>query len=433
MMKLKPKQLLLDATALLTFFPFFKIIPITAEIQPIGAAIAIIYIFAFDLRSRKRRAMYSSGTPFLAVFFSYLATALYFYANGANLDLSFIIQSIAIFLAPLSVFFVMLGRMTSIPVGIFRFSLYSWFVVSFLQALAPGLLRATGIATLLSNSIARFASETVGVGRGIAAFSPEPSYAAHIILLMGGVLFLFFKKKIILQKEFTVMLIMILFMVVVNQSGTIGFFTAVFGLSYGIWELFKGGTRTLKILMTFMVIACGGVLASFIFPQILEARFFFVLSKLLDSLFSPESQGFSAVEFSDQFGSVRASAVQVGYESLSITNGWGLGLGGWGTYSVELAKKTKVAEVSQYLFSYGDTPIRPYAYASFVALDLGILGLGSLSYLFGKKLYDYISSVGNITSFSFACFWVFFIGVYYNQPTSLVAHWLFLNMMLEDK
>jgi hypothetical protein len=431
-MKLKPKQLLLDATALLTFFPFFKIIPIAAEIQPIGAMVAILYIFLFDIRSRKRRKIYAPAAPFLIVFLLYLIAALYFYASGAPLDLSFIIQSVAIFLAPLSMFLVMLGRITSISVNIFRVSIYSWFTISLFQAAAPGLLRATGISTLLSNMIARFASETVGEGRGVAAFSPEPSYAAHVILVMAGIAFLFYRRKILSQKESLAILLMTLFMVVVNQSGTIGFFVAVFGASYGVWELFKGGTKTLKMLMTLMVLTCGGILASFIFPQILEARFFFVLSKLADSLLGTNSKGFSAVEFSDQFGSVRAAAVQVGYESLTITKGWGLGLGGWGTYSVALAKITKVAEVSQYLFSYGDTPIRPYAYGSFVAFDLGISGLISLSYLFWDIIFKHISKFRSVSSFSFACFWVFFLGVYYNQPTSLVSHWLFLAIIIED-
>lgn len=431
-MKINPKKILLNLTALLTFFPFFKIIPIAAEIQPIGAMIAIIYILIFDIRSRKRRKLYSAAAPFLLVFSLYLVTSIYFYAQGKPLDLSFIIQSVAIFLAPLSMFLVMLGRISLISVNVFRFSIYSWFTISFLQAAAPGLLRATGISAILSNSIARFASETVGVGRGVAAFSPEPSYAAHIIILMAGIAFLFYRKKILSSRESLLVLVMSLFMVIVNQSGTIGFFVAVFGASYGAWELFKGGTKTLKMLMSLMVILCGGILATFFFPQILEARFFFVLSKLADNLFSSNSTGFSAVEFSDQFGSVRASAVQVGYESLSLTNGWGLGLGGWGSYSVELAKKTKVAEVSQYLFSYGDTPIRPYAYGSFVALDLGVLGLVSLSYMFGIMIVKYILKFKTISSFSFACFWVFFLGVYYNQPTSLVSHWLFLALILED-
>lgn len=249
---------------------------------------------------------------------------------------------------------------------------------------------------------------------------------------MGGILFLFYRKSIVSKKESLVMLVMTLFMVVVNQSGTIGFFMAVFGASYGFWELFKGGTKTLKILMTLMIATCGGILATFIFPQILEARFFFVLSKLVDSLFSTNSKSFNAAEFSDQFGSVRAAAVQVGYESLGVTKGWGLGLGGWGTYSVEVARKTPVAEVSQYLFVYGDTAIRPYAYASFVAFDLGIMGIVTLSYMFGQIIFKYWFRRKDISSFSFACFWIFFIGVYYNQPTSLVAHWLFVNLILED-
>lgn len=65
----KPKSFLLNLIALLTFFPFFKILPIVAEIQPIGATVALSYTIVFDLRSKKRRKIYQTAYLYLLVVF----------------------------------------------------------------------------------------------------------------------------------------------------------------------------------------------------------------------------------------------------------------------------------------------------------------------------------------------------------------------------
>ena len=139
---------------------------------------------------------------------------------------------------------------------------------------------------------------------------------------------------------------MSLFIVVVNQSATIGFFTVIFGIFYGLSELVRGWSKTLKASIEILTLMLGGGIVVLIFPKILEVRFLTILTDLVNSVFSSSGKSFNAIKFSDNYGSVRSSAVQVGYESLFITQGFGLGLGGWGSYSVEFAHKTKAAEMS---------------------------------------------------------------------------------------
>jgi hypothetical protein len=428
-MRLNLKRISLNLITFFTFFSFFKVLPIEAEIQPISAVLAIVYILVFDLTSKIRRKIYIPALPYIFVVFLYLIVSVVFISIGKPLQLTYILQSLAIFLAPLAVFLFFINRISSISINVLRVSVYSWTAISFFQALLPSVLSATGISRILESSIARFTPDTVGIGRGVAAFSPEPSYAAHSILLMVGLIFFFYQKNSLRKSEFILMLLCSLFMVVVNQSGTLGFFIAVFALAFGMSELLKAKRGAIKVLAILILSGFIFFVTTIFFPQILEIRFFYIISTFIDSIIS---RGIlNPIEFSDQFGSVRASAVQVGYESLPLTNGAGLGLGGWGSYSVDLAAETHVAKISSNLFIYGDTPIRPYAYASFVSLDLGILGLISLSFMFISFFFLQVKRLSSLSSFSFACLWIFFLGVYYNQPTSLVSHWLFLNIALE--
>jgi hypothetical protein len=426
---------LINLIYLLNFFPFFKIIPfIKAEIQPIAALFSIFYFFIFDLRDKRRiYRTYISAYPYIFVLLVYSCISLFFYSSFNELELGFILQSISIFLAPLTVFLVLIDRVNWISLNIFRFSIYSWFSISFLQAFASGLLSAIGISSLLSLVISRFSVQSVGFGRGVAGFSPEPSYAAHIILLMFTLAIFLYRKKRIKKSEWLIMMSMSLFMVVVNQSATLGFFVAVFAASYGLSEFLKGGQKTIYIFITSILLIFVSIVCISIFPQILEIRFLSVISNFVTAISGENGRVFDILEFSDAYGSVRSSAVQVGYESIFHTNGIGLGMGGWGSNSIEIAEQTKASETSQYLFIYGDTPIRPYAYASFVAMDMGLIGLISLTGMLLRMIFLRLKRVSQVSSFSIACLLLFFLGIYYNQPTSLPAHWLFLLIFLEDQ
>jgi hypothetical protein len=422
---------LINLIAFLTFFPFFKVIPnIDAEIQPIAAFFSIVYILLYDIN--KWRNIYNKTLPYILVLGIYFLFACFSFMKG-EIAAPYLSQSISVFLAPLAIFIVLLDRISLISISVFKFSIYSWFCISFCQIFASPLLNMTGISFILSNIIARFSAETVSAGRGIAAFAPEPSYSAHNILLMLAFSIFYYRRQEISKREFSVMIAMTIFMVVSNQSGTIGLFMSSFAVSYGIFEVVKGGKNSAIVLNIVMLLV--GILVIFIilFPAILEIRFFFIISEFISSITGQAGKSFNALEFSDTFGSARGSSVQVGYESIFYTNGLGLGMGGWGAKSVEMARKTKVAEISEYLFVYGDTPIKPYAYGSFVAMEMGIIGLISMSVMFFIIILERLKIERNISSFSFACLCLFIIGVYYNAPTSLPAHWVLLNLFFEDR
>lgn len=421
----------IDLIAFLTFFPFFKIIPgIDAEIQPIAAFFSMVYILFYDIN--KWRDIYNKTLVYFFVVGAYFLIACFLLMKG-EIGISYLAQSISVFLAPLVIFVVLLDRISTISISIFKFSIYSWFGISFCQIFASPLLNATGISFILSNIIARFSAETVSAGRGIAAFAPEPSYAAHNILLMLAFAIFYYRRQEIAKKEFMIMIAMIIFMVMSNQSGTIGLFMSSFALSYGIFEVAKGGKNSMTVMNISMLLLALTLVLIIMFPTILELRFILIISDFISSITGQAGKSFSALEFSDTYGSARGSSVQLGYESIFHTNGFGLGLGGWGTKSIEMARKTKVAELSEYLFVYGDTPIKPYAYGSFVAMEMGIIGLISMSLMFFSIIIERLTIQKSMSSFSFACLCLFVLGVYYNAPTSLPAHWVLLNLFFEDR
>jgi hypothetical protein len=420
----------------LNFFPFFKVIPfIEAEIQPIAGFISILYILVYDLLNNQRRKIYVMAYPYILTILAYLFAAFFFIFYGSRLELSYVVQSLSIFVAPLAVFLVLIDRINLISVGMFRWSFYSWFGLSFLQVTMPGVLNATGISFLLSTVTSRFLAEGAGAERGVGGFAPEPSYSAHIILLMFAIAIFLYRKERIKGHELSVMIFCSLFMVVANQSATVGSFFILFIVVYGFWEILQGGKGSVYFIIGFILFCLIGIGGMLFFPQaLLQIRFFSVFADILGITSPGKSASFDISEISDSYGSVRSLGVQLGYESLSHTMGLGLGLGGYGPYSMELAKKSKVGELSPLIFTYGDdAPIRPYSYGSFVSMDLGLIGLISLSMMFFWLIVMNLKKVKKISSYAFACFVLFVMGVYFNQPTSLPAHWLLLLLAFEDR
>lgn len=422
----------INAIILLNFFPFFRIIPIEAEIQPIASVISIIYLF-FD-SGRDRVKIYAKAIPFILVIFGYSVAAFVFNAMG-TLQVSYVIQSISIILAPLTVFLVLFDRMKYISIKMFKWSFYGWFTIQLLQLVVPSILNASGFTLLLSILIPRFESSAHGNGRGVAGFAPEPSYAAHIIILMFAIAILLFKFKKLSYKELIIMMWMSLFMVISNQSTTIGSFFAMFAGSYGIWEILQGGNNKSKFIVGIMLFLIIGVVGVTLFPQaLLQIRFFSVFFDFVNLLSSDKSAGFNATDFSESYGSVRSIGVQFGYETLFLSNGFGLGIGGYGPYSVALSKISNAGKVSPILFVYGDDiPIRPYAYAAFVAMEMGLAGLLSLTVMFIGLIEMSLKKIKKVSPYTFACFTLFVFGVYYNQPGSLPAHWILLLLAFEDR
>jgi hypothetical protein len=431
----KTKSFWINVIIFLNFFPFFKIIPvIEAEIQPIAGVVSIIYIFVYDLLDKQRQKLYAKAYPFIIIIIAYLLAAFFFIFSGSRLELSYIVQALSIFIAPLVVYLVLNERMNLISLKMFRWSLYSWFGLTFLQAAFPGLLNATGISLVLGAVTSRFSAEAGVNDRGVGGFAPEPSYSAHIILLMFAIAIFLYRKQRITRRESIVMICCSLFMVVANQSATVGSFFILFIVAYGFWEILQGGKGKIYFILGLIVFMAIGLVGIAFFPQaLLQIRFFAIFADILGIGSSGRSAGFDIAEISDSYGSVRALGVQFGYECLSLTNGFGLGLGGYGPYSMELAKRSKVGELSPLIFTYGDdVPIKPYSYGSFVAMDLGLLGLVTLSLMFFWSIVMNLKKVKKISPYAFACFVLFVMGVYFNQPTSLPAHWLLLLLAFED-
>ena len=86
--KAKLKIFWINVIIFLNFFPFLKIIPIEAEIQPIAGIVSILYILLYDLDVPRRQKMYGAAFPFVMTIIGYLTVALGLFLSG-RLELGF--------------------------------------------------------------------------------------------------------------------------------------------------------------------------------------------------------------------------------------------------------------------------------------------------------------------------------------------------------
>ncbi|MDB9307536.1 hypothetical protein PN471_02495 [Aphanizomenon sp. CS-733/32] len=411
-------------------FPFFKVIPyITAEVQPIASIFAAIYIWFFPLK-RKYRFMHKIVLIYCTVILFYFVSAI-LQSQYELVNFLDSLQSLIILISPLLIFIVLLEKLELVSVRLFRLAYYAWFIISFFQLHLSGILNFTGISLLLTILIPRFSAEQlVDWDRGVVAFAPEPSYGAHVILLLFAFSFFLYRRKLIKNTEFSVLAFLFLFMVYANQSITMGGIISVFFVTYTILELFIGTnySKCWMFLILLLLLFLFTFILAFANTNLQEIRVFDalsgVISKGIDNNFF--------VELGTSYGSTREIGVNTGYYNVLITHGMGSGLGGWGTYSLDsLASNPNIPPTMVNLQNTLGN-FKPYAYASLVAFDLGLPGLISLSSIFIGMILVKLNDYKKISSYSLSCLATFFLGLYFNSPTSLPIYWIFFILFMKD-
>lgn len=428
------ENFLINAIFLLNLFPFFRFIPfIQAEVQPVGAVLAAGYLLLFS--SKKHKRLYKFIFPYTSVLVLYFLASIFLVQYG-ELEFIDVVQSLLIFVTPLLTFIALCGRLDLISISIYRAAIYTWFLICFLQFYFSSLLNASGITFLLSSVLSRFSAEKLEEwNRGVVGLSPEPSYGAHIILLMFVFGVFLHRQNRIGNLDLAIISVLSLFMVYANQSATMGFVAFVFIAAYALFELI-GGTRHSRgwLIFAFVSLVPLFVLLISYFPEISKIRLFEVLFDLGSNVLGKDSQSFDVVDFTNSYGSVRTTSVKVGYSNALLTYGIGSGMGGWGTHFLDSLEQggIDVASVSFFKTVRQVSNLKPYAYSALVAFDLGLVGLVSLSYFFLKLLIQKLNCSCK-SSFAWACFVCFILGVYFNSPTSLPTYWLFFLLFLNDE
>jgi hypothetical protein len=434
----KTSLFLLNSVFVLSLFPFFKIIPfIEAEVQPFGGTLAIVYIFLN--RNNLSKELTSNVIPYLLLLIGYFCVSIVLCSQG-DIQPGHLVESFIIFIIPLACFVAISGNLKSkISIKAFKYSVFAWFAISFLQLLLPSLLSASGISFLLSILISRFSSEVLSDagGRGVVGFSSEPAYAAQIIVFMLIYSIYLYTSASIRKKEFYLLLLQIIFMIFANRSGSIFLMCIVFFLPYIAFQSLKG----IKFLFnSLIIIAFCVVIYNYsltIFPALREMRMFQVFSDILGSVSGGEVD---LVEIENSQGSLRNVGIQTGYLNAIRTFGLGSGIGGWGSHFLTAMEDVgfKISEISYFK---SDSSLilnkKPFAYGALLAFDTGLIGLLGLIKIILNMIRHKIKSVKikekkKLTSLAVACLVYALFGLFYNSPASLPVAWITFLIFMES-
>lgn len=390
---------LLNLTFLLCFFPFFVIIPIgNSETQPLAAIAAGFYL----LTGRIPKFLQQYAALFLSIIFFYFLVDLAQYFLNSS-DISFILaalQSFLIFITPLLIFVALFDNLHLISVRVFRFCLYSWLTISVLQQYFSTILSSTGISAALAAFIPRFSEAALGGARGVAAFSPEPSYAAQIIIGIFAFTVFLYRNRRIKKSEYCFMICSCIFMSFLNLSATIGAFLAAFlafylsaNLTKSLWKLLTRGLLNQNIGIVFLkAFTIGTVIYVFfillnLFVSLLPNSRISDLFNSFSSLSYQNFNVFSVLNLTNDLGSQRSISVYVGYFNVFNTYGLGSGLGSWSIQFLNALEDSGLDPSRISFFTYnGFIDLKPYAYGALVAFDMGMIGLVSMSSIFISTL-----------------------------------------------
>ncbi|MBW4419335.1 MAG: hypothetical protein KME13_08900 [Myxacorys californica WJT36-NPBG1] len=445
MRQLYNQNSLLNLTFLLCFFPFFRIIPIgNSETQPIAAIVAGIYL----LNNQAPKFLRHYITLFFSVtaFYFLISVFRYFLVSSEETLVLGALQSILILTTPLLIFAALFDNLRLISAKTFRFCLYPWLLISILQQCFPSILSSTGISTVLTILIPRFLGESLGGSRGVSGFSPEPSYAAQIIIGMLAFIFFLRRNGKIRKLEYYFMISSCVIMVFLNLSATIAIFFAIFltfhvlvSLMRSAWKLLtfqllsqRIGTTLLKFLLI-GIFTCLILVSPVILTTILPN------SRILDLLTSFSSSSyedfdvFKLLNLTNELGSQRSISVYAGYFNAFTTHGFGSGLGSWSIQFLNTLEDSGLNPSKINFFMHnGFVDLKPYAYGALVAFDMGVVGLVFMSSIFVAAAFRKLRVNAEISQYAWACLGLSLLMVYFNSVASLPTGWLLFLLFLQD-
>ncbi|MCS6987500.1 MAG: hypothetical protein NZM40_08765 [Sphingomonadaceae bacterium] len=230
------EQFLTNCIIILSFFPFFRILPLgDAETQPLAAMAALvgilIYGFRWDFVSRASLALI-----FFGLAFALLAVL------GMNISATSVGLQTAAFLAPIILFVYIWGRLDQVqPASVF-FCGAAYLTLGTLQYLGkvPSFLH-----DLLGRLIGRYEEGLLTLGRGVVMFTPEPAYAAKILALFVAFCVAWHRDRRLPTLVFWMLSLVTLAIVVLVNRSVIGIVLMMTLLGLYAFFLLSGRARVL--------------------------------------------------------------------------------------------------------------------------------------------------------------------------------------------
>jgi hypothetical protein len=386
------KSFLVNLVFMLSFFPFLRLLPISAETQPIAGLVAMIIILLYGVK----KSVYS-----LTLLWLIFIIADYYVLSiilRPYLFLEISLHTIAYFI-PLFIFLSLYDKLDLLSPRLYFLVLGLWLalgLIQYFEFLSPVERGLDPFLNVFANR--RFSGGYGGV-RGAKFFSPEPAAASiSIILFMVTGIFFYMVRRI----GRTAMWLAILasaIMVFLNKSATAMMFVVLFfvGFLARYFVVFVRGLTSLSFprRVLYVPLCVILVLASVWFSSAIltnkygyHSRFLQVTENAWNQVIVQRDVSLSTLAY---IGGWRFPTVYVGYCSLGQNYGLGRGVAAWLTDFDQVARSCGI-RLGDFAFSFSgrrELPtLKPCSYGSTLAFDTGVFGLTSLLVFMGLFLYQ---------------------------------------------
>jgi hypothetical protein len=401
----------------LSLFPFFRFIEIGgSEVQPTAALAATAFIAAFGVR---RRALICMG-PLLYVLAAYTAAGLML-VDFTGVGPLRVIASALSAVAPLLVFLALYGRLDLLAPNVVVVSAVVWCAVGLAQQFAPRLLETTGIDAVLGALIPRFSTSNLygATGRGVQMLSPEPALAATSIMSMVALLlWWFFGRRITIAQALTAGSMLAL-CILLNRSATLFANLLLLCIGAALWLVFGSLLRRpTRAFLAAVAIAALVIGIKNVPPD--APRPLRLAANVVNAATTP-SQGFSTAISID--ARARFENMQAGYEAMGSNSFFGNGMGSSPSVLRAAARVNPNAAVIVVLAA-----TKPFAYASFVSLETGLVGFSSLLVSIGLLTRSWLraGAPSRSKTVTAACFITALGCLFFASSISVSTYWLIL-------
>lgn len=364
--------------------PYFKVLPISAETQPVAALLFIISFIAGKSRIRK-----------LTFFFGFSLFAMWVLSGSSGSLEGVLTFLVGPLIYDLSTQIRVNKRAINVIIGI-------WFVVSVNQYFNLPFLDFFGLSDLFEVIIPRWKDYklTQWGNRGVQGLTPEPSYMAH------G-LFLLFSLSVVDKNYRNVFIVFLMFLM--NGSGTSLIYAGLI-IAGALWFMYRRWiivTIPLFILSVILISNQNG------------SRMQKVVYLGLNSINSGQ-----VLDVATTLGSTREFSVGVAYASVK-NNLMGVGYGNARDRFLDSMKEVDFdgSTVSRFQRE-GEIGLKPYAYAALLLYEGGIIPfLMLICYFFFSLNFKRLENMEIV--FSIICILMIFLHSTVSQP----AFWILLGIL----
>lgn len=419
------QSFLINLIFLFSFFPFLRLIPgVEAEVQPLGALLAIAFLVRYGVRLDRTffAVMWLMAT--LAIF-----SGVMIIRGGPIMPVG--LQCIA-YILPLVTFLALRDHTAQLSVRVFYAALGIHTAVGLLQA--ANLLGWA--APLFQVLVGRFHSAAIGGDRGVALLTPEPAYGGTMIVLIAATAIYFAHAGRISRRACWYLAGVTGLLLAINKSGTGFALIMMMGMGYLMASFWKLPLQTKLLRIAGGMIGAIGLLwliNTLIDEYAASTRILMIFRVMRDLLFQASDVSEATLA---AIAGKRFLTVWIGYVAMWDNYGLGRGIASYildfwdvstnaGIYWVDNVQLAQTERVFDYL--------KPDAYGASLAMDTGLLGFGLLVLLvyYVTRLpvrwrAAALQTKNNHWKLRSAILWAALFMIFLNCTTALPVPWVML-------